>query len=713
MSRVSLESDVLNRLEEYYAAGLFENKNAPVANRFSRAARRYFDRVVPPAYEGGTLYPSGNLEIWALLPESKVRFHYSNAIWGDANAILSKADGITDRLERQLLHRSVNEMNQMMQNPIPEKYCIGGGGFTHSIINFERVMKEGLEQYSSRITACRNKEKNPVKVAFYEALQETLEAVISFHGKCVARLEEVPVSERTPELKRLISAMKEVPLRPATSFYEALVSFNFMWYIDGNDSIGRFDQYMFPWFDADIRSGTLTEVDAQQLLESQWANVDACSGWHMILGGMAQNGGSGYTRLTELCLKTLKKYRRPNAGIRINRDMPDHLWELIFDNWADGGVNPALYNEATYMANLTRYTGVKGADQRHLSFGGCTEMMFQGISNVGSVEGGINLLEIFEDALRRNLLECKSYAQFVNRLKREVADSIRTAVEAVNLNEQKMALARPQLIRSLFIDDCIERGEEYNAGGARYNGGVINVGGLTNTINSLLTVRKLFGGELKMAPESFLDMLSRDYQGYENELLQIVKLPKFGNAIDEVDEIAADLSGFIFKEIVKYKSWRGNGFMVPGVIMFVTYTMYGEYVGATPDGRRAGAPLADSVGPQQGTDLQGPTSTLLSCAKIPQKMGIGTLVLNLRFGRRIFADRESREKVKALLKSYFAMDGLQVQVSVADQEVLKKAARDPEAYPHLMVRIGGYSEYFRYLSEALREEVIKRTEQYL
>jgi len=713
MPRISLEAILLTRFEEYFAAGLFEDKNAPLVNRYARAFTRYFEHAEAPEYNGELLYPAGKISLWGQIRKAKIRFNYSSSLSGNPNDLLSYSNQCAEGRERLVLSRIVNELTQLQCNPIPGKYCIGGNGYTHSIINYKRVLEEGLQQYAIRIAAGRKSEKDQDKISFYEALEETLLAIISFHGKCVAHLESISSTQQTPALTRLIAALKKVPLQPATSFYEAMVSFNFMWYLDGSDSPGRFDQFMSPYFERDIATDKLSIEEARELLEAHWFNADACDGWHMILGGTSEAHKSGYTELTRLCLETLKPYRRPNTGIRVNSDMPDHLWDIIFDNWQSGGVNPALYNEKTYLSNIPKYTDARGRNARDFAFGGCTELMFQGMSNIGSIDGGINLLEIFEDALRRHLPTCKSYKAFLSILQKEIAVQLKIAIDKINLNQEQMALSRPQLIRSLFIDDCIDRGLEYNAGGARYNGGVVNVGGLTNTVNALFTVKKMFDGELPISPEMLLDMLDCDYQGYEKELCQIEKLPKFGNAAAEVDDIAAGLSKFVFKEITRYRCWRGNGYFLPGVIMFVTYAAFGEHIGATPDGRRSGAPLVDSVGPMQGTDVNGPTSTLLSCTRIPQKMGIGTLVLNLRLGRSIFADRSSREKLKALLKSYFAMDGLQIQVSVADQETLQKAAISPQDYPHLMVRIGGYSEYFRNLSAPLREEVIRRTEQLL
>jgi len=144
--------------------------------------------------------------------------------------------------------------------------------------------------------------------------------------------------------------------------------------------------------------------------------------------------------------------------------------------------------------------------------------------------------------------------------------------------------------------------------------------------------------------------------------------------------------------------------------MFVTYEQFGLYVGATPDGRRAGAPLADSVGAMQGTDLEGPTSLLSSCASLPQNLGIGTLVLNLRVDPAIMKSSEGRAKLKALIQSYFKLGGLYLQVTCVDAELMRQALDNPELHPGLMVRIGGYSEYFNRLSRGLKLELLKRTE---
>ena len=691
MKTKSPEAELLLKFGEVFAAGLFENPEASQNARFARAIKRYFEQVKPTC-TNTKLYPSGEHIPWHLIPEQKINYNYSYSLGGSGvHKYLAQCENDS---ERKTLEKIIEKLTVLQRNTIPEQFRVGGGGYTHSIINYERVLKEGLNTYVQHIKEKLNT-GTPDEQDYYQSLYEVLKAIILFHAKV---LETTKIKE-----------FEQVPLKPARSFYEAILCFNFMWYLDGCDSIGCFDQYMGKYLDDDLKNGAITIAEAEALLEELWANVDTCNGWHMILGGRDKQGQDSYNELTYLCLKTLKKFRRPNAGIKVTPTMPERLWKQILENWSDGGVNPALYNDKGYADNITQYTGVKGDDLYKFAFGGCTELMFGGLSNVGSIDAGVNLLYVLEKTIKEKLVKANNFDNFLELSKEDIAEQIKACIEASNHNQQYMAQYRPQLVRSLFTDDCIDSGKEFNAGGARYNGSVINFAGLTNVFNSLFTIKKLFSGELHLNKEQFLQMLEVDYVGFEQELKQITNFSKFGNDQHEIDSMAIDLSSFIFDEVHKYKCWRGEGFCIPGVIMFVTYVGLGEKVGATPDGRRSGTALADSVGAMQGTDRQGPTALLKSCLAIPQEKGIGTLVLNLRLEKSMLNQAGALNKLKALVLTYFEHGGLQIQSTIADQKALTKALADPDKYPNLMIRIGGYSEYFNRLSDGLKKEVIKRT----
>ncbi len=703
-----LEARLLRDAGEIFASGLFEERNARLPRRHARAALRYFEAVEPPPPGEGMLYPSGKASVWGMLPGMKASYSYSYSLNVDAPGLLASGAGLRG-FERRLFESCVDELSSMRVSAVPRRYAIGGAGYTHSIVNYRRVLREGLISYAARVDAKLAESSLPASGReLLLALKELLQGVSILHAKClasIAKARDDADGEKRKRLDALHAAFSNVPFKPASSFYEAMLSFNFIWQLDGCDSAGLFDRCLAPYYDADLAAGALAPDSAAALLKELWLNFDIHGGWHMLLDG---SGSCGPFSL--LCLKTLAGFRRPNAGLKVPSGMPEELWDAVFDLWRGGSANPALYNQEAYAASIPALTRVSPSDAGSFAFGGCTELMFEGVSNVGSIDAGVNLLEVFDSSLRSHLPSSDSYESFLEAFKRDAAFQIARAVEAANLNQQCMAQFRPQIVRSLLVDDCIGSARDFNDGGARVNGSVLNLAGATNVFNSLLAVKRLFEGALGLSKDAFLEMLSSDFKGCEDKLKLLEGLQKFGNAKEEVDAIASSLSSFLFSEIARFRSWRGDGYCVPGVIMFVTYEPLGLHVGATPDGRRAGAPLADSAGAMQGTDLDGPTSLLSSCASLPQSLGIGTLVLNLRIDPSIMKDGQGRGKLKSLIQSYFKMGGLYLQVTCVDAETIRRAVGSPELYPDLMVRIGGYSERFSKLSPGLRMEILKRTE---
>ena len=206
-----------------------------------------------------------------------------------------------------------------------------------------------------------------------------------------------------------------------------------------------------------------------------------------------------------------------------------------------------------------------------------------------------------------------------------------------------------------------------------------------------------------------LEILQNNYEGEEVFRKRLSRCPRFGNGDVRADEIAKDISESVFQEFLRYAPWRGGKFLA-SCLMFVTYAGAGAPVGATPDGRRTGEPLADSAGPYQGRDRNGPTAMLKSVAAIPHYLAPGTLVVNARFTKDFFTTDDGRAKMQHLVRTYFDMGGMQLQINVVDQSLLKDAIDHPEQYEDLIVRIGGYSEYFNRLSPELKQTVLERTE---
>ncbi len=680
---------------EVFGAGLFEERNASWARRFGRALRRYLDAAPLPAADGTICYyPSGAVAMWRTIPEQAIQFHYSAGIAIDFALLERKLTTARDR-EPVVVDQLFQELRSVARQAIPGRFSVGGNAYTHSIPDFETLVKSGIDGIRERWNAGRAH----AEPDWSDAMNEVIAALERYVARAARHLRDSGAPEA------LCRVFESEVKTGAKGFFGALALFNFFWYLDDGDSIGRFDGWMRRYYEAD----PVSDAQALAWLEELWHNVDLNNGWHMTVGGHSAPERLEYSHFTLLVLRSLGKYRRPNAGLLVDPAMPEACWEAVFDNLANGSVNPALYNEAGYFRRLQELTRVAEADLYRLAYGGCTELMFSGCSNVGSIDAGLNVLEILSHTVESALPEAPDFAAFEQRFRADLERQLELLFTALDQSQQDMALYRPHLVRSMLIGDCLERGRDFNDGGARCNGSVINFAGLTNTYNALWTIRECFAGRLPFDRAQLRTMLKQDYHGFDAERKAIENLPKFGNGFEPLDRLAGELTEFLFCRVNARRIRRGDGYAVASVILFVTYADLGAQVGPTADGRRGGTPLADSVGAMQGTDLAGPTALLRSCAALPQDAGIGTLVLNLRLDRELVTSPEGRARLKALIQAYFAGGGLQVQISMADSALLEAALANPDDYPQLMVRIGGYSEYFRNLPDDLKREVIKRT----
>ncbi len=666
--------------KEWFAAGFYKNESSSYLRRHADAICEYLANAPFCKWESGALlYPSGNVNYWNPCNTLRVSFEFSYSIIINDPEPPAELTG-TEKLSWEM---AIREMSYVKNTDIPEKYCIGGNGYTHSVINFERILAEGLLQYRERIAEARAKNDSE----FLAAIAQVLEAIISRHGR---EIEYLRNSDAPQELK---DALARVPLYPAETLEEAFAAFNYMWYLDGNDSMGRSDKVLGKY----CKDGEYGK--AEKFFAALWRNSDSRGGWHTIWGDDPQ--------MTCAAIRGQRKYSRPNSGCLVSEETPDFLWDEIFDAWAAGNPSPALYSRANYTPEITARLELRPGDENHYCYGGCTELMVEGRSNVGSIDCGINILDIFTQI---DMTAFNDFESFYRTFTAETLRQLHLSMDSARINHIKMSQCRPQLIRSLFIEDCIDRNLEYNAGGARYNAFVCHVAGLSNTINSLYALKKKYDGSMPFNVQELKDALAANFSGCETIQKQLLQLPKFGNDITEVDEIAKDLSARVFSTVASQRGVRGNGPFYGGIIIFQTFEWLGSYVMATPDGRNDGDAIGDCAGAVHGTDRNGPTALLKSTACLDQFNSLGTVVMNLRINKQSLQDAVQRQNLKALVLSYFAMGGLQIQVTVADQETLQKAIKDPDKYPDLIIRIGGYSTYFRNLSNKERELVAKRME---
>jgi len=695
---------------EYFASGYFELPDASPMRRWSRAVRRRFERRALGSYRGELLYPSGPKQT---PDENRIVTPSFSFTWQYNENALSQRLDTADPTERQTLEALRREMRALngRLSPITTAHTLGGGGYTHSIPNYGRVLREGLNAHARRIEnhlASARERGDADRTDFYLGLSDVLGGVEEWRRRIVAHLLRAECDDGESEARRdrLVAAYTRVPFEPARDFFEAIVAYNFTFYLDGCDNPGRVDQELHPYY---ARNG-VTHERAVALIRVLWENVDANNGWSTGIGGTTPNGDPAYNEVTLACLEAAHSIRRPNLQLHVRRDMPPEFWDAAIDTIATGCGLPALHNEEEYLESLRETDlGVKEEDLSWHNGGGCTETMIHGMSNVGSLDAGINLPLILVDTLDDHLATASSSDELLSEFRRGVTEAVREITEQVSANQEAKARWRPQPMRSLLIDDCIDSGREFNAGGARYNWSVVNVGGLANVVDSLAAVREVVFEKCEDTGAELLDVLHRDFEGCEPFRRRLERCPRFGNDDAGTDDLAADIGEFVFREFLRCSPWRGGKFL-PSCLMFTTYARAGEPVAATPDGRRAGTPIADSAGPMQGRDRNGPTAMLKSVTRIPHRLAPGTLVVNARFSKQFFATDAGRAGLKEMIRTYFDLGGMQIQINVVDQEVLKDAVAHPERHQDLVVRVGGFSEYFNRLSPELKHAVLERVE---
>lgn len=705
---------ILTRLREFFAAGFFEEPGDSPVRRWSRAVRRRFEHRTLKPYEGTLLYPVGPArsgpEDRVLAPSYSYTWQFNSAALDESLARAAPEERDTLVGVREAVQALVGQLNR-----IRTRHTVGGGGYTHSVPNYGRVLREGLEEHERRIEhglASSRERGDAERADFYLGLLDVLAGVRCWHSRMLAHLRTALQggAEARQNLQNLVAAYERVPFEPARTFFEALVAYNFVFYMDDCDNPGRVDQELWPFYHSDLTQGAVTHDEAVKLVRALWENTDANSGWSAGIGGTDPRGEAGYTDLTIACLEAAQHIRRPNLQLHVRRDMPDECWDACLDTIATGCGLPALHNEEEFLRSLREaHLGVAENDLWAHNGGGCTETMIHGCSNVGSLDAGINLPLILVETLEANLARSETFDDLMSAYTRDVAAAVAEIAQNVSSDQEAKARWRPQPMRSLLMDDCIDNGRDFNAGGTRYNWSVINVAGLANVVDSLAAIQEVvFANREKMGAE-LLEVLHANFEGAENFRSRLAKCPRFGNDEPEADNIAAHVSEFLFREFLRYAPWRGGKFLA-SCLMFTTYATAGEPVRATPDGRLAGAPLADSAGPVQGRDRRGPTAMLNSVTKVPHYLAPGTLVVNARFAKEFLVTTQGRAKLRQLIRTYFDLGGMQIQINVVDQELLRKAIAHPEQHEDLIVRVGGYSEYFNRLSHALKESILERTE---
>ncbi len=721
--KVDSRSDFVGRLHdisEHYAAGFFEEADATMYRRYALALVRCAENLPIMPWNHSLLFPATYHQI----TEMGKYDHLEYGLWEWHNADARKMptfgylysdplwfrfwlyDGKLKVLQSPEDRQTLETLKRFYDEKTPRI-----GGWTHGTVHYGRVLHEGLNGYRQRIQSQLEKNPSPESQELYKSLLTVIDAAKIVQRRLLERLENTPAEgEMLNRRIKLIDVLSRVPFEPARSFYEAMVALNFLFYFEGPDSPGRMDQYLWDFYQHDRAAGLITDAQVVELFGEFFRNMDNVCGWNVAIGGTkGPDGQSAVNELTHLIMEASKGRRRPNLALRIPKQADDRLWDSAFDVIATGNGLPALYNDSEYVNALRAYhLGLSERDLREISYGGCTETMIQGCSNVGSLAATFHMLKALENTITDCLATTSAFEEFLAKYFETLERDAEAICNFISKSNETKSRFYPQLIRTLLVDDCIDTGRDFWSGGPRYNWDIVGFEGFSNVIDSLIVLKQLMFEDKYITGEKFQQVLAANFDGSQDLVSRINRLPKYGQGNAQVDTLASKVATFAFDQFKNRCGWSGRKYLA-SCLMFVTYADRGKIVGATPDGRLAGAPLGDSFGAYQGRDTRGPTALINSVTGFPHKDAPGTLVVNIRLSKDMLTEPATRKKIRSLVETYFSRGGMQIQINVVDQKVLKDAIDHPEKHGNLIIRIGGYSEYFNNLSEDLKLSVLERT----
>ena len=513
------------------------------------------------------------------------------------------------------------------------------------------------------------------------------------------------------EYGALAEVLGRVPRRSARSFREALQSIHtFTWSLYGLYSFGKPDLYLLPYYRRDLAEGRLTAEEAQELIDCFYLlsvpNMPSWGAEGLMLGGRDREGRAVENELTRHFLTAVEHTRLPdpNVGFCVTEETGEEILRYVADLIGGGCCQPQIWNCDEVIRSLIS-RGVAAEDARLFTLSTCAEITPIGCSGVSITSPYINLLQILLDSLRAG----KEWETF-DGLFEHFTDCLREYCKKAILRENLQQLERgrnstdPMRI-SLLIRDCLGRGKSNDEGGAVYNFLEPNLLGMQNVTESLNVLKTLVYDEKSLTLAEFVSILDRDYEGAEELLLRIRnKIPHFGSGTPETNALAKGVADGILEVFSSMTTVRGAA-VIPGAFSYREHELQGRKTGASPDGRRAGMPLNDGSNPVQGYDRQGPTLSLAATASWEPSRFLGGTVVNVKLCKNV-----KNGQIVALIRGYLKTHGAQLQFNVVDGEALRDAQLHPERHRDLLVRIGGYSDFFVKIPNSLQDEIISRTE---
>ena len=637
---------------------------------------------------------------------------------------------------------------EFMEQRGPGHTCGGEQVFTTGYLDYKEKIKKTMDALD-----WMNDPEASDKMEELKAMDICCDAVMilgeRYHEMAVEKAAAETDPKRKAELEQIAKNLEVVPAHKPQTFWQAIQLYWFTHLAVTTElnpwdafSPGRLDQHLNPYYEADVEAGILDDEHALELLECLWVkfynqpapvkvgitlkeSATYTDFANINTGGVTPEGKNGVNNVSYLILDCMDEMKlvQPNSNVTISKKSPQKFLKRACEISRKGWGQPAFYNTEAQITELIN-AGKSLEDARRGGSSGCVETGAWG-SEAYILTGYMNIPKIFQLTLFNGFDEYsgkqlglqlgyakdfKTFDELWDAFKKQMKHFVDIKIRGNNVIERLYAEEMPAPCLSVVTNDCISNAKDYNAGGARYNTNYIQGVGIGTVTDCVASVKYNVYDEKNFTMEELIEAMEHNFEGYDY-IYSLVhdKTPKYGNDDDYADNLMREVFDLYHDTIVGRPNMKGGKY---GIDMLPTtcHVYFGDVILATPNGRKAHKPVSEGISPEKSADTNGPTAVIKSCAKMDHLATAGTL-LNQKFTPNVVAGEAGLNNMASLVRSYFAMDGHHIQFNVVDRQTLIEAQKHPEDYKDLIVRVAGYSDFFRNLDKPLQDEIIERTEQ--
>ena len=637
---------------------------------------------------------------------------------------------------------------EFMEQRGPGHTCGGEQVFTTGYMDYKEKIKKTMDalDYINDPEALDKAEE-------LKAMDIACDAVIilgeRYHKLALEMAEKEENETRKAELLQIAANLEVVPAHKPQTYWQAIRLYWFTHLAVTTElnpwdafSPGRLDQHLYPYYQKDVADGILDDEKAKELLECLWVkfynqpapvkvgitlkeSATYTDFANINTGGVTPDGRNGVNEVSYLILDCMDEMRlvQPNSNVTISKKTPAKFLKRACEISREGWGQPAFYNTEAQIAELLN-AGKSLPDARRGGSSGCVETGAWG-SEAYILTGYLNIPKIFQltlfngyDEYSKKQLglqlgyakDFKTFDELWAAFKKQLEYFVDVKIRGNNVIEKLYAENMPAPCLSVVTNDCISKAKDYNAGGARYNTSYIQGVGIGTVTDCVAAIKYNVYDKKNFTMEELIEAMEHDFEGYDSIYKMVHdNSPKYGNDDDYADDIMQDIFELYRSTITGRPNIRGGEYRID-MLPTTCHVYFGDVILATPNGRKAHKPVSEGISPEKSADTNGPTAVIKSCSKMDHLATGGTL-LNQKFTPDVVAGEEGLNHMADLIRSYFAMDGHHIQFNVVDRQTLINAQKHPEDYKDLIVRVAGYSDFFRNLDKPLQDEIINRTEQ--